>query len=141
MNKRSGAEPAFGIHPHKWTNRPLGSPPLRRFNKRKRSFLTKSHQFEHDAENSVLVVAPTIDFEGAYFACILHMGTDATGRILGIALWLLGFLRMLDRKSSAWLQAGGLFLLVTLKIDCFLPFLSREIVFFLLMKFQALPAL
>ena len=35
------------------------------------------YQLENDAENSLLVVAPAIDFEGAYFAGILHMGTDA----------------------------------------------------------------
>ena len=62
----------------------------------------------------ILIVIPRISGDAMN-------GLRDTGRILGIALWFLGFLRMLDRKSSAWLQAGGLFLLVTLKIDCFLP--------------------
>lgn len=48
-------------------------------------------------------------------------GLRDTGRILAIAMWVLGFLRMVDRKPSAWLQAGGLFILVSLKIDCFAP--------------------
>ena len=62
----------------------------------------------------ILIVIPRISGDAMN-------GLRDTGRILGIALWLLGFLRMMDRKSSAWLQAGGLFILVTLKIDCFLP--------------------
>lgn len=48
-------------------------------------------------------------------------GLRDTGRILAVSLWLLGFLRMIDGKPSAWLQAGGLFIMVTLKIDCLLP--------------------
>jgi hypothetical protein len=28
---------------------------------------------------------------------------------------------MLDARPSAWLQAGGIFIMVTLKIDCFAP--------------------
>lgn len=62
----------------------------------------------------ILIVIPRISGDAMN-------GLRDTGRILGIALWLLGFLRMMDRKPSAWLQAGGLFILVTLKIDCFLP--------------------
>ena len=62
----------------------------------------------------ILIVIPRISGDAMN-------GLRDTGRILGIALWLLGFLRMIDRKPSAWLQAGGLFILVTLKIDCFLP--------------------
>lgn len=62
----------------------------------------------------ILVVIPRISGDAMN-------GLRDTGRILGIALWLLGFLRMLERKPSAWLQAVGLFLLVTLKIDCFAP--------------------
>jgi asparagine N-glycosylation enzyme membrane subunit Stt3 len=62
----------------------------------------------------ILIVIPRISGDAMN-------GLRDTGRILGLTLWLLGFLRMIDRKSSAWLQAGGLFMLVTLKIDCFLP--------------------
>lgn len=62
----------------------------------------------------ILVVIPRISGDAMN-------GLRDTGRILAIAMWVLGFLRMVDRKPSAWLQAGGLFLLVTLKIDCFAP--------------------
>lgn len=62
----------------------------------------------------ILIVMPRISGDAMN-------GLRDTGRILGLALWVLGFLRMLDRKSSVLLQAGGIFLLVTLKIDCFLP--------------------
>ena len=48
-------------------------------------------------------------------------GLRDTGRILAIAMWVLGFLRMIDGRSSAWLQAGGIFIMVALKIDCFAP--------------------
>lgn len=63
---------------------------------------------------AILVVIPRISGDAMN-------GLRDTGRILGIAMWVLGFVRMVDRKQSAWLQAGGLFILVTLKIDCFAP--------------------
>ena len=62
----------------------------------------------------ILIVIPRISGDAMN-------GLRDTGRILGIALWLLGFLRMLEYKPSALLQASGLFILVSLKIDCFLP--------------------
>jgi hypothetical protein len=63
---------------------------------------------------AVLLVIPRISGDAMN-------GLRDTGRILGIALWLLGFMRMIEHKPSALLQAGGLLLLVTLKIDCFAP--------------------
>lgn len=48
-------------------------------------------------------------------------GLRDTGRILALALWGLGFLKMIKEKRGALLQAAGLFILVALKIDCFLP--------------------
>lgn len=62
----------------------------------------------------ILVVIPRISGDAMN-------GLRDTGRILGIALWLLGFLRMLEHRPSALLQASGLFMLVSLKIDCFVP--------------------
>ena len=63
---------------------------------------------------AVLLVIPRISGDAMN-------GLRDTGRILGIALWLLGFMRMIEHKPSALLQAGGLLLLATLKIDCFAP--------------------
>lgn len=48
-------------------------------------------------------------------------GLRDTGRILAIAMWVLGILKAYDGKRGMLLQAGGLFVLVSLKIDCFLP--------------------
>ena len=62
----------------------------------------------------ILIVIPRISGDAMN-------GLRDTGRILGLAMWVLGFLKMIDRKPSAWLQAGGVFLLITLKIDCFAP--------------------
>ena len=62
----------------------------------------------------ILVVIPRISGDAMN-------GLRDTGRILGIGMWVLGFLHMIDRKSLTWLQALGIFFLVTLKIDCFAP--------------------
>lgn len=48
-------------------------------------------------------------------------GLRDTGRILALAMWVLGVLRMIGEKRGTLLQAAGLFILVSLKIDCFLP--------------------
>jgi hypothetical protein len=48
-------------------------------------------------------------------------GLRDTGRILAIAMWILGFLNMLDLKRGVLLQTLGVFIMVTLKIDCFVP--------------------
>lgn len=48
-------------------------------------------------------------------------GLRDTGRILAISMWMLGFLKMLDEKRGIWLQAAGVFIMVSLKIDCFAP--------------------
>jgi hypothetical protein len=48
-------------------------------------------------------------------------GLRDTGRILAIAMWILGFLNMLDLKRGVLLQSLGVFIMVTLKIDCFVP--------------------
>ena len=48
-------------------------------------------------------------------------GLRDTGRILALAMWVLGVLRMIGEQRGTLLQAAGLFILVSLKIDCFLP--------------------
>jgi len=49
-------------------------------------------------------------------------GLRDPGRILAVCCWVLGFFNMLDKKrGAAALQALGLFIMVTLKIDCFAP--------------------
>jgi hypothetical protein len=48
-------------------------------------------------------------------------GLRDTGRILAVSMWVLGFIKMLDEKRGIYLQALGIFVMVSLKIDCFAP--------------------
>lgn len=48
-------------------------------------------------------------------------GLRDTGRILALSMWVLGCIRMTDCKKGVWLQSVAIFIMVTLKIDCFLP--------------------